>query len=813
MLHNHNEIVNFSRKRGVQDGRGSYEHSTEHGSKRQRHDKWPTVASENLEDETEDAHRLAMSPARLSKFQEASMNDRPSDNPPSLFTRHLNRHVGLAMDELMDDYHYDNDNDDSNDVDIDNDKPLPPQPSTTLPRLSKSPVRRQQPSQPPLRPSASTFSIDTRDDDGRSSGIFKFGRSVATVFNPMNMWSRVTTGWRAAKEELVEEAEDAAKKESMDQRKEKAALAYAQMKQDGVFRTHASHAAGGGTVSGPDLAKADSNSNQRDSGISLDTTVRSSVDTASKGSFLLPADASSDKSRRHGRAPSLHDLKRVASSISLHRRSASSSRSPEKEDPFTTEGGTARFPRSNSRGNVLEFFGHDGALGSLRGRQSKNNLTDEVDEFGNVLPRKVAAKQVKLTKRVSSLEAKLESARKELERALGTAPPIPSMPPSFKRRPLPRPERNSNTARGFIPELPTLLSESLLLPPPITSGGFSGGIEIADDAKTVATTDVLHFDEVSAVASDIKDEPFHESHGNSLYMQQNQPLLKADITNSPPAKESITSTPESKKRSLAPAPETPSTEQTFLVDASPPLIGSAKKLTKASNKKKKFTKADRSYRPSSDSNFDDDVEWKATQKLKTKRKSEEGLPPTGSPKRARTSHLPVAANESPKSKDQKIQKLKVLRKPVPEPAKAPKDLPPTPLDLAAAGHDTLDTVPEDTVSFTNVIPAKKGSPRKPTAKATPAAFHPYRSPSAGSSSPSYASPKRNRNVLTPKRAKGRADRSPSPPPSSARFKPGSDGDKVAKSAQPNGRDVPPMPKGGGRGLENKSSFEWPEDVF
>jgi hypothetical protein len=331
----------------------------------------------------------------------------------------------------------------------------------------------------------------------------------------------------------------------------------------------------------------------------------------------------------------------------------------------------------------------------------------------------------------------------------------------------------------------------------------------------VATTDGLHFDQFSAIATDIsvKDEPLQESHGNNLYMQQNRPLLKGDITDSLLAKENITNTPNVKKQSLSPAPETPSAEQTFLVDAAPSLTDSAKKPNKVSSKKKKASKTDRTYRPGSESNADDDAEWKTAQTLKNKRKSEEGLPAKENPKRACTSRLPVAANESPKSKDQKTQKAKVLRKPVPDSAKAPKDLPPTPLDLAAADRDSLDTVPEDMVSFTNVIPAKKGPPRKPTAKATPAAFHSYRSSTVGSSSPSYGSPKRNRRVLTPKRAKGRADRSPSPPPSSARCRAGSSGDKEVKSVQPNGRDVPPMPKGGGKRLENKSSFEWPEDVF
>ena len=286
----------------------------------------------------------------------------------------------------------------------DNDKPLPPYPSSrTLPRFSRSPERKAT-----FAPhSASTFSLDTQDEDAKGSGIFRFGRSMASAFNPLNVWSRFTTGWRAAKEELVEEAEDAKKKDMLDRQKAQAAELYAQMKQSGNLEGLGAHASSTEPAFGADHAKRVRGESQRDSGISIDTAPRASVDT-SKSSFLSQ-DPAAGKSRRHSRTSSFHDLKRAASSISLHRRSASTSRSPEKEDMDTADDSSSHLPRSKSRGNILE-----GALGSIRGIKSRNSLTEDVDEFGTVRSRK----QVKLTKRVSNLEAKLEAARKELDRAL-----------------------------------------------------------------------------------------------------------------------------------------------------------------------------------------------------------------------------------------------------------------------------------------------------------------------------------------------------------------------------------------------------------
>ena len=332
------------------------------------------------------------------------------------------------------------------------------------------------------------------------------------------------------------------------------------------------------------------------------------------------------------------------------------------------------------------------------------------------------------------------------------------------------------------------------------------------DMDGVAADKLSVADDMSA-----KDEALQESNGNGFYLRQNDTLLKGDITNSPPSKENVPSTPEPQQQPPSNTISTPSQEQTFLADASSPRTGSAKKRGQSSGKKKRSSDVDRTYRPGSESNVDDEAEWKAEKPKKAKHKSDEGITEKETAKRLRTSRLPTATTDASKSIDKKTSKSKVLRKPVPsalfDEPQMQKHLPPTPMDLDASTRNSFDTLQEETVSFTNVIPAKKGSPRKPTAKATPATFQAYRSPTQAPSSPLYGSPKRARRALTPKRTKGRDARSSSPPPSSARLKfAAAEADKVMV-AQPNGGDVPPLPKAQSRGLENKSSFEWPEDVF
>jgi hypothetical protein len=720
------------------------------------------------------------------------MHDRPSEKPPSVFTRHFNKHVSASVDELMDEYYkY-------------NDKPLPRYPvSQALPHGlgPKSPERKRQPKDTQFHVAASMPLTDA--EEAKSGGIFRFGKSMASAFNPLNVWSKFTTGWRATKEELVEDALDAQKTEMLERQK-KAEQAYAELKQAGKLGTQGSQTMNGALVFTPGYTQPAKNASQRDSGISMDDGSRTSVDT-SKSLHLSPPEESPKKPSRHGRTPSFHNLRKMASEFSLHRRSASGAMSPEKRDKNMEDERPGRMRRSKSRSDVSELFEADGTFSSLRGSKSRNDLFEgfnNVDEFGSVRSRKEMVKQVKLTKRVSDLEARLDSARRDLDRALGKAPPVPVLsPPSVDRRHLGRPEgRRSDDSRAFVPALPTLFSESLLVPP-----AYGLNTQHVNDRETVTTADALHSENKSIMPVDIsiKEEPLHESNGNSLYMQLNQPLLKGEFENSLPAKENVPGTPGSEEHPLLALPQTPKLKngkEASLVDPSSqhteaPQMTVNMLTKKTPAKKKHLGKEDRLYRLGTEDLANDGAEWeKAKSKpAKKKRTSDEGM--ANSPKRSRASRLAVAA-DSPRAKGKKG----VLIKPTPR----PKELPPVPVPTEATAQPPtgLETVHEE-FSFTNVIPVK-GSPRKPTAKATPAFPHHHR---RGTSSSPSRSPRRVRTVLTPKR--GRDTRSPSPSPSSTLGKFMNKEDSIM-IVRPNEGDVPEMP---GRTLESKSSFEWPDDVF
>jgi hypothetical protein len=265
VLHSNN-VVNFSRKRELRDQGGPYSKKAEHGYKRQRHTKWPAQAGAQ---DTPRAKDRITSPSRVSKFHEGSMHDRPSAKPPSLFTRHFNKHVSASVDELMGQYYQDND------------KPLPPYPTSRAARdrTTRSPQRKRESREMQEdhvnQIAASMYSID--GSEAQAGSFFKFGKSMASAFNPVNVWSKFTTGWRSAKEELVEEAEDAHKREMLERQK-KAEQAYAELKQAGKLGSQGSHMMNGAPVFTPGYTQPAKNENQRDSGISMDDDSRASGD-------------------------------------------------------------------------------------------------------------------------------------------------------------------------------------------------------------------------------------------------------------------------------------------------------------------------------------------------------------------------------------------------------------------------------------------------------------------------------------------------------------------------------------------------------
>jgi hypothetical protein len=333
---------------------------------------------------------------RPSRFQEASMHDRPSEKPPSVFTRVFNGRANQSMDKMMEEY-------------MDTQKE-PPRPDT-----ARTASRATQLSGLTHHPNTSISSSATlaMSTDSRQSGVFRFGRTIASSINPAHIWQKVTT-WRDGKTEHGDDEDE------MVQRQIRAEQTYAELKKAGQLGALGSRP-GSRHVFAPGYNDAvDDLSKQRDSGISM-----TSFDTASSNAppvriSAVPGSVKKKASFGHFRTPSLQNLrnplKKMASEANLHRRTASESITPSKQ-PITAEP-TPLLRPSSSRKDLL--------------------------------------KQAKLSRRVSDLEVKLETARRELDFVRSNTPGVPPLSDS-------RPVSRSNILRRFAP-LPTLPSESLLIP-------------------------------------------------------------------------------------------------------------------------------------------------------------------------------------------------------------------------------------------------------------------------------------------------------------------------------------------------------------
>lgn len=353
-----------------------------------------------------EAEQQRQTPAsRGSKFLEGSLTDRPSEKPPSTFTRIISTDAGdLALvDHLMAEYHYGT------------------SPSEEHARAAVEAEKATM--------AQRVAELDAQNKD-ESSALFRFGHKLATNFHPVTLWNRL---WTETKDELmlrnIEEAE------RRQRQKEEAEAKYAELKQAGQLafaRVRHEH---------------DADPSGRDSGVVMEDIVsahrhsrlpsyasqsaRPGDDEASQSESEAPETATKPtkiktlKSRLHFKRPSLtnlkFDLKRTRSDLNLAgsaRRESSSSVSPVKAEP--------------------DAF-------TLRASHSKLNLK----------------KQHRLSKRVSDLEVRLQSARKDLDVALAHASPMPKLGSKYERftptSTLKRPK--------FVPGgLPSLPSERLLDP-------------------------------------------------------------------------------------------------------------------------------------------------------------------------------------------------------------------------------------------------------------------------------------------------------------------------------------------------------------
>lgn len=313
---------------------------------------------------------------RESKFQEGSLTDKPSGQPPTAFTRFTRTDSGNIhlVDDLMEDYHNGMASPHrSVEIDIGREQAQTAQPTSAI--SSQAPSAEE------------------------NNGFFlRFGRSLAASFHPVRMWKQV---FEETQEELRQKnLAEIRRKKAL---KEEAERRYAQMKASGQFEPQVLSRA----------SLADSNITLRDSGVIFASGTPSTEHkrATSHGSSLAnfaseseapevaPSATKTFRSRLSFKRPSLQnlrfDLKRAKSDYTLaaaanSQRDSSSSVSPVK----------------------AEFGGS-----ALKSSQSKIDMR----------------KQYKLSKRVSNLESKLQLARKELDDALIEASPMPKLGNKYER--------------------------------------------------------------------------------------------------------------------------------------------------------------------------------------------------------------------------------------------------------------------------------------------------------------------------------------------------------------------------------------------
>lgn len=271
------------------------------------------LSSLNLRHKAEQA-RLHEQYPRESKFQEGSLTDKPSQKPPSAFTRIISADSGPLehVDALMTDYH----NDMSSHEESTDDLPV----------------------------GTDVFNFKTTNEPEQTSAFYRFGRRLASSFRPVAMWNKI---WNETKEELLQNNIELERRK---RQRLQAAHQYAIMKQTGQIPTKKSFA-NFGSIS------------QRDSGVEMVEQNRLSVSesypapprngtTSRADSRLTEADGEKTlRGRMHFTRPSLSNLrlnmKRARSDVNLF--GSSNRESPTSVSPLKADAGVTELRQSQSR--------------------------------------------------------------------------------------------------------------------------------------------------------------------------------------------------------------------------------------------------------------------------------------------------------------------------------------------------------------------------------------------------------------------------------------------------------------------------------
>lgn len=352
---------------------------------------------------------------RESRFQEGSLNDKPSQQPPSVFTRLACTDSGnlQQVDELMNDYH---------------EGMATPRGSTEA--YEKATIEFEKATMP-----ARVANItQQRKKEASKHAMFKFN------FHPVKLWNKL---WSESKEELIARNKLEAERKARD--KADIQARYDQMKRDGMFNTQHVPFAGQNRDKFPltedAVMKAD--------GYETDNCQR----TRSFDMQPLRDNGNVATSEAHGVPEPSEENEGVPTTVTRGRFSHLHFRTPSisnLKDAFKS----VRSVRSHS------------ALGAAIGRDSSTSTSVSPAKADlSTLKRSVSKfdlkKERRLSNRVSDLESKLNKARMELKNALDDASPMPRLGSRYERFTPVGTMKRSRFVPGTLAALP---SERLLFP-------------------------------------------------------------------------------------------------------------------------------------------------------------------------------------------------------------------------------------------------------------------------------------------------------------------------------------------------------------
>ncbi|TAQ85034.1 hypothetical protein B7494_g6650 [Chlorociboria aeruginascens] len=302
------------------------------------------------------SRRPSSSQARPSKFVEGSMNDRASQRPPSTYTG--------TEEALQESY------------ECERNREVRPRKIAQPKRLTHHPNLSV----------AESFLAD-KSEAARNSSIFRFGKSLAASFNPSN--------WKIWSKQQRESDDETSQRKVLQERQEKAARVYQELKKSGQLRDGAF-----GHYSFQGVPE------KHDSGMKFGSLV--SLESIQPGADI------SVEEKRKGRV------------FLEHSQALSSGESPASTSLLHSNASSVQRQsfhlKRTSTSNLHESQGSD----------HRAIMPDNQDHQVRRLPsRKDLQKQQKLVKRVSDLEGKLEAARRQLSEALGE--PVPYQPMKIGR--------------------------------------------------------------------------------------------------------------------------------------------------------------------------------------------------------------------------------------------------------------------------------------------------------------------------------------------------------------------------------------------